>query len=323
MSYLIVSDAEDVDEYLVISEQDALVLQQRMQQLIAAADLEELYDLLVSDYLDFEAECLSAALDHSAGRCQSIEDFDRVRRQFNSRMMHLLTLARTYLDCAPKLISKAIGSCTAARRFRELASLEFDSRLGYRVLEALRNSAQHYGLPLHGLQAGLTWIPNGDLKKGRAHKYLFPTVSLAALARDKKFKKRPVFEELKQIGTNFDIRLMVRDYLEGLSTVQFELRLFATLELKRAHQAVEGAIERWKVGRKEVSEEVGERNLFICELDLEGTRKKPTLLTLRPSQMFDQLSNRNPQLANLRLSFVSNSVDEFGSMKSAKGELGR
>ena len=307
--------SDTFNEDVEISTLEASQLRMHMDQLSAAAELEELYHLLISDYIEFEATCLTTAVEYSAGRFRTMANYDEMRRRFNSCLMHLLTLTRAYLDCAPKLMMRVTRSEEVRRQIKELMSQEYDSRLGYRVMEALRNSAQHHGLPLHSFQSGLVWIPSGDKRKGRVHTYSMPTVQVDALTRDSDFKKK-ILEELRSFGESFDIRPMVRQYIEGISKIQFVLRLEADQHIHAARSAVATSIERWKAVRSQLGDDVDGAPLYIVDVDVDGQLCNEVPLNLRPCEIFDELRVRNPQLANLSISFVSNSVDEFGSMKS-------
>ncbi len=323
MIYLIAFDSLHLNPYVEITESEAIELRQQADQLSAVVELEELYDLLVCDYVDFETLCLAVAVEYSAGRYRSIEAFDDMRRRFNRGLMHVLTLARSYMDCAPRLVARIVASEGARQYFSELTGKEYDRWLGYRVMEALRNSAQHQGLPLHGFEAGFAWVPANSKRHARAHTYSMPTVSLEVLAQDAKFKKS-VLAELRAKGPNFDIRPMVREYISSISHIQLQLRRTGFDRIERARVAVGLAIERWRRCSPNLPDYISEgANIYIVDVDEDGRCLKATTLPLRSGNMIDELRSRNPPLSNLNVSFVSNSVDEFGSMKSDKGEAGR
>lgn len=226
--------------------------------------------------------------------------------------MHILTVARSYLDCAPRLVARITGACDGEEApFRQLVAAQYDKHLGYRVLEAMRNSAQHHGLPLHGSVLGGSWVPVGQHVKGRMHSYAMPTISIDELERDRGFK-RSVLDELRAIGKKFDVRNFVRVYIEALSEVQSSVRKSTTDPIARARSQVATAIDTWLAanpGQKPIG-------LTIVDIDDSGQHSKKVPLNLRTFEVAERLKAENRQLINLSLSFISNSTDKFVEMKA-------
>src|SRR5688572_21270967 len=82
-----------------INESEYLGLQQARKILHSAFQIEEVYDVLITTYLEFESKILTEAaalmVDRDYG---GYYDFFKVRVQLNIRLMNLLTCARLYLD---------------------------------------------------------------------------------------------------------------------------------------------------------------------------------------------------------------------------------
>ncbi len=295
-----------------LSETEAKKIRSALGGLRAAAELEELYDLLVSDYAEFESTILGSAVEQLVRRARSEEQFDAMRRLFNRRIMHILTVARSYLDCGPRLVGEIVDAYDeGVACFRQLVSAQYDQNLGYRVLEAMRNSAQHHGLPLHGSTLGGAWVAIGQQMQGRMHSYAMPTVSIDELERDKGFK-RSVLKELRAIGKKFDVRDFVRVYLECLSEVQDAVRKFIAGSIVRAHGDVSAAISRWLIanpGRKDLG-------LAIVDVDDSGRHSNTVPLNLRTFEVAERLKTENRRLANLSVSFISNSTGKIVQMSA-------
>ena len=95
-------------------------------------------------------------------------------------------------------------------------STEYDARLGYRVMEAVRNMMQHRSLPIHRLS-----YPQ-DSQPGGAR---FRTVPSMEVARLKEADlKGSLVQELDSMGKHVPVTPFVRDYVEGLATVHEGLR---------------------------------------------------------------------------------------------------
>lgn len=81
---------------------------------------------------------------------------------------------------------------------KAITSPEYDARLGYRVMEALRNYVQHRGLPLHSITVGGGWIDTEEGRRRKEKTTLYLNVD--TLAEDKDFKK-DVLDELRSGDT--------------------------------------------------------------------------------------------------------------------------
>jgi hypothetical protein len=115
----------------------------------AAIVLEEIYDILISNYLRIEQLLVEMAASQMVQIRFDYIDFFEGRSSFNTAFVNLLTSARLYVDqvrsranaCAPD--AKGIG-----QEIKALLSAEYDSSPSYRFMEALRNHVQHAGLPV-------------------------------------------------------------------------------------------------------------------------------------------------------------------------------
>lgn len=113
--------------------------------------IEENYELLLSNYLDLEKECLNVAVDYMVRTSTDYTDLFNIRLAFNRRIVNLLTSTRLYKD----QIQKYIGACTPndkniLKRVKKLFSDEEDC-FEYRFMEALRNHVQHSGLAVRSI----------------------------------------------------------------------------------------------------------------------------------------------------------------------------
>lgn len=102
---------------------------------------------------------------------------------------------------------------------KQKKSQEYDSCLGYRVIEALRNYAQHRGLPVHNLQYNSTFHP--DSPNDSSEHSITPSLRVSRLKEEKKFKSS-VLKELEAIGDLIDLKPLVRQYMESLGRIHCE-----------------------------------------------------------------------------------------------------
>jgi hypothetical protein len=132
----------------------------------------------------------------------------------------------------------------AAEDLNALFSKEYDEWFAYRVMEALRNYAQHRGLPLQGFSHSGRWL---DIKS--PDKLMESNVALnldtTHLAEDSGFKAS-VLAELKTLGETIDIKLMVREYVECFGRVHTAFRAKVADRLAEDRTELERLVEGFK-----------------------------------------------------------------------------
>lgn len=115
-----------------------------------ALGIEETFNLVVGNYLEYELELLGGALRSLLYTEGAWSEFMGRIHEVNRRLMNLLAAGRAYLDQAPHYLSATFGpESNEVRGFRSATNAEYDARLGYRAMEALRNFALHRGLAVH------------------------------------------------------------------------------------------------------------------------------------------------------------------------------
>src|SRR3546814_9673570 len=99
---------------------------------------------------DWSSDVCSSDLMHSMVlKHESYHEFQQIRLGFSRRLSSLLQSCRSYLDHTPHHLNK-LESHAFADPFKKLTNTAYDGHFGCRFMEALRNYAQHRGLPLHG-----------------------------------------------------------------------------------------------------------------------------------------------------------------------------
>lgn len=191
-------------------------------QLIAALDIEENYNGLIERYHKFQKELLDVLLSTTVTYPAGWDHLRVCSQRLDRELISLFSAARQYIDQSAHLYK--ITEVEEAAQVQTWFSIEYDARLGYRVCEALRNVSQHRLLPTQSLTVGGEWR---DKERGvRTHSmklYLRPAV----LVEDEKFK-RSVLRELTELGEKTEVVPLLREYLNGLATVNGKIR--ASLE---------------------------------------------------------------------------------------------
>ena len=140
----------------------------------------------------------------------------------NRVLNNVLSTARGYIDQLPQVANQVFGADDPrAKRSIEILKEQYDSHVGYRVLEAIRNHAQHSGFPIHSVSYSTHMI--GKFPELIDTKCLKPLTRPELLAENTKFKP-PILQELKSMGREVDLNPLLRQYVAGISRAHYYVR---------------------------------------------------------------------------------------------------
>ncbi|MEM8596200.1 MAG: hypothetical protein AAGF76_07020 [Pseudomonadota bacterium] len=107
-------------------------------------EIEQNFKIMISLYKDFESTIFDLTLDALSEPFRARADFTSELVKVNQRLFSFMTAAGMYHDIMNRIrcnTNKELSQCiTDAQKY---FSKEYDSRLNYRLLEALRNVAKH------------------------------------------------------------------------------------------------------------------------------------------------------------------------------------
>lgn len=220
--------------------------------ILMAISIEEAFDVLIDNYLEFESTLLQSTNQYLIRFIDAHETFQSERRLFNRRLINLLTTSRAYLDQTGHQFSNNFGESSPQYiSFNEKGNSEYDAHLGYRVMEALRNHVQHFGWPIHSVLYSAQLI--GDLSNAKSISnakslyviHLF--MKTKYLEENNKFNKKMLIE-LKSIEKKdgIDLKLMIREYMEGLADIHIEVRALLQETIRKSKEEFSAAIRRFQ-----------------------------------------------------------------------------
>jgi hypothetical protein len=199
------------------TEADFLTIQQASKGLLFAIRLEELFQAALENYVQLELGLMEVSLRDLVYSTLSWSETQDAALQINRLLGNFLTTVKAYLDAVPQELNRELPeSSGATAEFTRATNHEYDSRLGYRVLESLRNFHQHTGFSLHSLSLEIRREENAG--KVHAAHFLEPLISVETLELLKKFKAA-VLEELKRQGQFANVIPFVREYVSGLGAI--------------------------------------------------------------------------------------------------------
>lgn len=227
-------------KFVVLTQREYEDVKLSRDLLLEGLFIEQKFDLLIDDYLEFETELLEIGARELVRGARNWTQFQDQRNHMNRRVINMLSAARLYLDHTRHHLGNIDKTVSGVKSGIDVAmSAQYDQSLGYRFMEALRNYVQHRGYPIHGVTYGASRVADGIVYM------VTPYVEATRLEEDGKFKAS-VLAELKSLEEKIDIRPFMREYIEGLWKIHQTIRDQLQKVLGQSDQLVREAIERYR-----------------------------------------------------------------------------
>jgi hypothetical protein len=297
MKYLLSKVVLDKVPEIEITAQEYAEFEKARNILSNALAIEEKYEIVIANYLDFEKQILNTTTGYMAREHLDYSDFFEVRLGLNIRLVNLLTAAKLYVDQLNQNIRKCVPNVSDAEEVvKNFFSNEYDKNKEYRFMEALRNYVQHRGIPMHWTQQGGRWTSLED--DGFLEYYMEVSSQRSYLEEDPKFKK----QVLAELDEKVDLKAATRSYVESISNVHESARSMIVESVSRARELIEDAHRRYAAIHS--GSLVG---LSACKWSDEGQMADIPLL-LDWNDIRVKLQKRNKKLTNLRKRYVTGSI---------------
>jgi hypothetical protein len=201
-----------------------------VQCLLHALDAEEKYDNLLENYREFEEFILSQSFQSLLSiRFSDATHFQAPRSTTARKLANFLSSVKLYQDSIKRHVIAITGDASAGSTLHEERSRQFDSFQSYRTLEALRNHAQHFALPVHGFTVAMRRTP--DLQHSE-HEFS-PELQVDELAQNPRFHPKKTLVELQAGPNKIKLKPQVREYIASLSTIHERFRALTASETDR------------------------------------------------------------------------------------------
>lgn len=212
------------------------------RHLLTLLGLEEKFDLVLENYLEYERELLRLNLQRmllqDCDGSSSMTDIQLLNRRLAN---HVLT-ARLYLDRVQHEL-KAIyrEDSPLPGLLKQKIAEQYDNARGFRIIEAMRHYLQHRNLPVHELIHRME--PDNSCSPPQFRYILEPYVEVLQLRDDPQFK-RSVLAELEQMGKLVNVTPLVRQHIEALCRVHQELRKHTAQDIEVWEQVMDMVLRR-------------------------------------------------------------------------------
>jgi hypothetical protein len=299
-----------------ISEVEFNLWKSTQKNLFTVLSIEVTFDLLLENYAEFERDCLG--LTHRFLLFRQHGESLGPKREINRRMANLLSSARLYVEQVPQDLDAIYSLDKRPDKRRRQADSEQAKAFihccnrqrvsfAYCAMHALRDYAQHFGIPVHEVLHHLT---REDMDPGsplRAGLHLF--VDVNRLALDLLFDPG-VLKKLK-CGANrygcVELTPFVPEYMEKLCTVHESLRGRLSADVALWDQTIIGVLVRARAafggdvsGLAVVAEEPHDQGEYL------GVEFAD--IAAEPIDWRKQLEAKNRDFINLSARYVSGSA---------------
>ena len=293
MKYLVTRRAVRGDATIPITRNEFIALKKATHVLSAGLDVEQQYEVLLSNYEDFEKEIMDVATEFML---YVPNEFRQYHARLNKRIINLLTTSLLYKDQVKQRVRAILRSSDEeVDKLEALFTEKYDKHLEYRFMEQLRNHVQHFGFPVDRVTFS-GWVEHMH----QVNMELPSTIEFSSekkrLQENVKFKKS-VIEELDD---TVDLKQMTRKYVECLSEIHGSIRTMVLGKLTEARSLIEECINRY---RNEVDKTV---NYVILTAFEEGEEDKDQVrLLLNWDDLRLELTDKNRILTNLSAQYVT------------------
>ncbi len=274
--------------------------------LLKCLSIEERFDFVIANYVEFEQALLDCSLEDMVVAVPSKTQFDEDRALFNRRLANLLTAAKGYVNQIPSEVSAIDGDLR--RTVGAALRREYDDRIGFRGLSAIRNYTQHVDLPVPSAVYRSELIGRGA--DAQVAITVEPTLRPSRMQVDRKSNAK-VLADLARLGPEVPLKPLVRDCIEGLWSVHRFTREQLEPHISEWEAVLAAAIAAYQVQSEDVESTLG---LVAVEIDAEG--KHAVELAIAPDVVSDHrryLERRNGLLDGLSDRYVTSQSGDLGS----------
>lgn len=286
---------QNPNDKIVIPEDEFNTLKESKRILAAGLAIEEKYEVLLTNYEDFEKEILNSTLESELKRPRDYSDFRPLMVRCNIRIINLLTACRLYIDHIMQHVHDIIPVRTeGVDLIDKFCSEKYDNNLEYRFMEKLRNYVQHNSFPITET-IFKEWIVRND----NSDREIASTIELIC---NKKVLEEGNFNAtlLVELEDRIYLKQMMRKYIECLSEVHDRVRSIVSGRLTAARAKIGEYINRF---RNEVDADTN--GLYALAYDDNGQMQEKIPILLNWDDLRIPLEQKNRVLINISKCYVT------------------
>jgi len=229
--------------------------------------IEERYDLIVSNYVEYEKAKLDIALDVFTYSDFRIIRYLEYRRALIRLLNNFLSSCRLYFDQNERdFVSKDVPIVVEISKIKEQI---YNSCLSYRIAEYLRNSLQHRTMPIK-IELNRSFENHFGNKKVEESVIVLLDKEELIIKDNKHIKK--ILSDLQSIDkSDIDLRDHLSTYIEKISSIHQYIRDEYRDNYLSAKKNIEEALEKYSIIKIPIERQL-QRILYIYSEDEENER---------------------------------------------------
>jgi hypothetical protein len=214
--------------------------------------IEEKYDLVLGNYIEYERELLSISLDDMVFHKLDWSEYRTDAHAINRRIVNFVSATRLYSDQIGHHLSTLYGTLSSqyTTLIQDWKAIRSTSK-PYQFVEALRNHIQHRALPVQLVTYSSKWEPAGTSERLRFA--VSPAIDSTVLMEDSKFKKS-LLDPPKTGDKLIRLSPIIRSCMEAIWKRHERARAVIRSDLTFADQIIEAAIAE---GRAALGSDLG------------------------------------------------------------------
>ncbi|MGF6318128.1 hypothetical protein [Pseudomonas frederiksbergensis] len=287
---------------LPITKQAYEEIEEARRTLFVALNIEEKYDLALSNFIDLEKELLALTAESMVRADFGYDRFYQIRSTLNRKLSNFIVSGKMYTEQIANDAAKCSTNKEETRQtITALKSNQYDQKLDYRTMETLRNHIAHSGMTVHTVRLPNHWTTNeNETQELEFNIDIFAAKKI--LAENNGFK-RSVLNELPEL---FDLKKAARSYIASISTIQEETRRITSENINNSRKTIEQHIEAYGLANNGETFALG---AYFKPLNSDK-KSKPVMLMLEWDDVRVSLTKKNDSITNMHKRYATNTISE-------------
>ena len=258
--------------------------------LLAAHSIEEKYDVVLENYIQLEQEVANVCVQRMVRRFGDYSESYETVRDLNVRFSNLLSAAKMYVDHLKADLSTLEGT----KGFVSQQLSECRENKHYRLMEGVRNYAQHVRMPIKTISVMADWNMLEE-KKGTSFHHLKVHGSKEELKRIRELRK--TLDEFDEV---VDLKYSISKYVSIIGKLHGEVRTKISGMVKDSRELFQQHIEQYLAASGE------EKTLGLAAIK-SGNREiaESVYLNLEWDDIRLDLIRRNAGIRDFSISYVT------------------
>lgn len=285
-----------------ISESEYENILRAREILSAALSIEEKYDLVLGNFIDFEREILLLTMDQLTDHSFDYDRAYNILSVLNRRIANFIYIGKNYTELISNMTSKCVSNkALVATKVSEMTRKLYDSNVEYRFAEALRGHIMHCADAVHKVSTPSKWSME-DGKKGDTLTFNLDVFSLNGKLRENSSFKKSILNEL---GEKIDLKKVARKYMGCISELQVEVRKLISESVNNSRNIIQQFTNQY--ANLNNGDAFGLAAYSVTAIDAGA---KPLSISLEWDDIRIKLEEKNQSISNMEKRHITSAISK-------------